>query len=133
MTPNYKLAAKYKYRFASSKGQLSADDLFNLDLNELDAMAQTLNKSLKEGNGDSFIPGASTKKVSRTDENKLAILIDVIQTKVADEKKRKDRQENAAKVAHLRQVLAGKIDDDLRKKSTDEILEMLSELGEDED
>lgn len=133
MTPDYKLAAKRKYRFNSPKGQLTVDDLYDLTLEQLDSMAQSLDKSLKDAAGNSsFIPGATKSKGILTDRNKLAILVDVIQTKVADANLKKERAEKSQKLSHLRELLADKMNDETRQKSVDEIKRMIAEL-EDED
>lgn len=132
MTPNYKLANKRNYRFDNRRGKLTTEELFNLPVEELDEMAQTLNKSIKAAAGnDSFIPGKVTKQ-NTADKNKLAILIDIINTKVDDENSRKERNAKSAQLSHLRELLADKMDDETRQKSAEELKAMIAELEEDE-
>ena len=131
-SPNYKLAIKRNYRFSSSKGMLTTEELYGLSLEELDKMAQVLDKKLKEGSGSSFIPG-SVKRGGTADQNKLAIIVDVIQTIVEDQTKAKNRAKNSAEISRLRQILAEKMDDETRNKSTADIMDMLSRLQENND
>lgn len=134
MTPNYRLAAKKKYRFEVGKGKATAtvEDLYSIPLQSLDEMAKDLDKQLKEGSSGSFIPGVKNT-LDKTLENKFAIVVDVIKTRYEESEKRKQRAVNQAKVAQLRQVLADKADGQLRDRSFSEIEKMIEELEDNDD
>ena len=51
----YKKALKMKLRFATSKGKLTTEDLFDLSLTDLNNIAIALDKKLSESPRKSFI------------------------------------------------------------------------------
>ncbi len=128
MNDLFKRAAKDKVRFDSTKGSLSAEDLFDLSLESLDVIAKRVNKQLKTEGEESFIG-----KKSRTNtelELKLDILKDVIKTKQDEDEARKTRAEKREKLENLKVLLADKELEEFKGKSKDEILKEITELEE---
>ncbi len=128
MNDLFKRAAKDKVRFDSTKGSLSAEDLFDLSLESLDVIAKRVNKQLKTEGEESFIG-----KKSRTNtelELKLDILKDVIKTKQDEDEARKTRAEKREKLENLKALLADKELEEFKGKSKDEILKEITELEE---
>lgn len=108
-------AARKKWRFATTKGHLSFEDLWDLKLEDLDKIAVALDEKIQKGGRKSFI----TKRTeSMTEEQGLLDLVFfVIQTKMAEDAAAKDR---AAKRGQ-REFL-----EDLKKKKQIAALEGLS-------
>ena len=95
-------AARSKFRFGSSAGQLSTEDLWDLPLSgrgaNLDEIARALHKGLKDADGDiSFVKPAVKTTVEL--QAKFDIVKYVIDTKMADEEKAATKQKLLAKLA----------------------------------
>ena len=95
-------AARSKFRFGSSAGQLSTEDLWDLPLSgrgaNLDDIARALHKGLKDADGDiSFVKPAVKTTVEL--QAKFDIVKYVIDTKMADEEKAATKQKLLAKLA----------------------------------
>ena len=101
----YKIAASSKLRFASSKGQLTVEDLFDLSLPNLDALAKTVRRELKYAEEEeSFIETKSPENTVL--ELKLEILKDVIATKLEE----KSFKEKALEIQRKKEVLLNLLD-----------------------
>ena len=95
-------AARSKFRFGSSAGQLSTEDLWDLPLSgrgaNLDEIARALHKGLKDADGDiSFVKPAVKTTVEL--QAKFDLVKYVIDTKMADEEKAATKQKLLAKLA----------------------------------
>ena len=95
------IAARKKFRFASNKGHLCAEDLFDLSLTSLDAVAVAIDEQVQKVGRKSFINkrADSTKDI----EDALSIVKFVIETKQDEIEAKKTRAEKAAR----RQFLNG--------------------------
>ncbi len=124
-------ASRSKFRFSSTAGSLSAEDLWDLPLSgrgaNLDDIAKTLYKSLKEADGDiSFVKPAV--KTTTELQAKFDIVKYVIDLKMAERDARNAADEKAATKQKLLAKLAEKQDKDLDSKSADEIQAMIDAL-----
>ena len=115
-----------KWRFQTTKGALTAEDLFDLSLASLDNLAKAENKTLKASEEESFIPNAR----SGVNENRdrLDLLKAVIAIKVAEAEKKKKAADTAAKRQQLRELISAKQDDALKAKSMEDLLAELAAL-----
>src|SRR6476620_308105 len=119
----YKKAAQNRLRFATSKGTLTAEQLFDLSLTDLDNLAVFLKASYEESKGKSFI-----KKKTVKDANiklQFDIVIDVLETKMAEAEaaqEAKDTKEHNQKILSL---IVEKKDEELKGKSVRELEKML--------
>ena len=124
-------ASRAKFRFPSSVGQLSAEDLWDLPLSgrgqNLDNIARALHKELKDADGDiSFVKPAVKTTVEL--QAKFDIVKHVIDTKMAERDAREVSEAKAATKQKLMAKLAEKQDKDLDNKSADEIQAMIDAL-----
>ena len=80
----YKEASKLKLRFQTTKGILSVEQLWELSLTELDALAVSLEEEYKNSDGKSFLD----KKTEKDKMVKLRfdIVLNVLNTKVEEKK-----------------------------------------------
>lgn len=127
----YKIAAQNKIRFTSNKGLLTVEQLFDLPLSsksnfDLDTIAKTINKQLKEMGEESFVGVSNPAKKEM--ETALEIVKDVIKSK---------QEENAAQLNKLKKreqqkkildAIAAKKDQQLSQASLDELEKQLAEL-----
>ena len=124
-------AARGTFRFSSSAGSLSAEDLWDLPLSgrgaNLDDIARSLYKGLKDADGDiSFVKPAVKTTVEL--QAKFDIVKFVIDTKMAERDARDVAEAKAATKQKLLAKLAEKQDKDLDSKSAEEIQAMIDAL-----
>lgn len=111
----YKEASKLRLRFATTKGELSVEQLWDLPLDDLDTLAVSFEKAYKESKGKSFL----VKKTVKDKILKLQfdIILDVLNTKVEAAEERAVANE---KKAHNQKILG------LIKRKKESELENLS-------
>lgn len=124
-------AARSKLRFPSSAGQLSVEDLWDLPLSgrgtNLDDVARTLHKSLKDADGDiSFVKPAV--KTTTELQAKFDLVKYVIEIKMAERDVRAAAEEKAALKQKLLAKIAEKQDKALDEKSEEELKAMVASL-----
>lgn len=125
----FAIATKRKYRYPY-KGQISTEDLWDLNTEELDKIYKTLNQNLKNLDCDSLLATKTDHQKREIDE--LRIKIDIIKyivrTKLDEVKCREVMAANTAKKNHLHAILEMKENEELMKKSPDELRKMINEL-----
>lgn len=122
----YKKASKLKLRFSTNKGNLSTEDLWDLSLEQLDAIAVKLDEQIEKSPRKSFIKTVS--KGNEILELKFAIVKDIIDTKMAEQAARENQQAKSAQRQKLLELIAEKEDFELKGKSAEELRKMLNEL-----
>lgn len=120
----FELATKKKYRFPY-KGMITVEDLWDLSLTQLDSIYKTLNKSVKEQDGDSLM--TTTADTDAT--NMIEIVKRVFSAKQDEAAQRKTAAENAAKKERIMQIIAKKQDDALENMDETALRKMLDDLG----
>jgi membrane glycosyltransferase len=129
----FEQAAILKFRFASNKGPLATEQLFDMPLSsktgfDLDSVAKTVNQELKAMAEESFVATASNPAKTIL-ETKLEVVKHVIATKM---KLAQDNQEAAARASErnrLREILGQKEDQALLDLSPEELKKRLAALG----
>jgi len=124
----YKNAARLKLRFETPKGMLSAEDLWDLTLPQLNELAKKLNKRIKEFGEDDFL------KV-KNDEEKIVklqfdIVLDILKTKQEDIEAAVARKLKMEQKQKLMAALDAKRDADIGAMTVEEIQAKLNELGD---
>lgn len=130
----FEYATRNKIRFASARGELSAEQLWDVPLRSadgfnLDAVAKTANKALRDATEESFVPTARTPLHVRL-ETALDVVKRVIEIKVLDEAAAKRRAENKVKKEKLIAILAEKQDGKLSNLSEKELQRQIAELDD---
>ena len=125
-------ATREKFRFESSKGDLSVEQLWDLPLTsrtgfDLDTVAKAVNADLKASNEESFVNVNNNPAVSRL-QAKLEVVKAIIEVKLAQAEATKKRAEKAAERQRLMEVLHSKKDQELQGLSVEEIERRLSLL-----
>lgn len=133
----FEAASRKKLRFASPKGELTTEQLWDLPLlggavnrglnTDLDTVARAVNLNLKAVSEDSFVT-VSTNPMKATYELQLAVVKHIIAAKQAEAEKAKDRAAKAEKRRKLLDVLAMKEEQEIGAKSKEDILKELAEL-----
>lgn len=128
----FEAAARKKLRFPSNKGELTAEQLFDLPLEskggfDLDTVARTIDTNLKAASEGSFV---STKtSPERTDHAlRLEIVKFVIADRLAENERKRMSADKAALRARLQDALARKQDAALENLSAEELAAQLAAL-----
>lgn len=119
----YKKAAQNKLRFSTTKGNLSAEQLFDLSLTDLDNLAVSLEESYEESKGKSFLRKRTTKDV--TIKLQFDIVLDVLQTKVAESEAAQEAKETKEHNQKILTLISEKKDGELKGKSIKQLEAML--------
>lgn len=123
----FKQATKQKLRFATNKGYLSVEDLWDLSLPSLDKIAVALDEELAKSPRKSFI----TDNTPKNDELELRfnIVKEIIATKMKEKSDKEIAKDKAAEKARLTELLAKKRSEKLESLSEEELMKRLAELG----
>lgn len=123
----YKKALKMKLRFATTKGRLTVEDLFELRLTDLNNIAIELDKKLSETPRKSFISDIAPDTAE--DELRFNIVKDIITTKLVERNAAQDAKAKTAERAQLTEILHRKKNQALENLSVEELEAKLAALG----
>lgn len=131
----YKYAAVNRVRFPSSRGELTAEQLFQLPLKsqsgfDLDTIAKTVNAQLKGMTEESFVEDVSADPRKTALTVALEILKDVIATKQAENRAATEKVRKTAERKRLLDLVAVKKTDEEMKLSLSDLEKKLAELDE---
>jgi hypothetical protein len=120
-------ASKAKLRFKMSKGNISTEDLWDLNLEALDELAKALNKEVKDAREGSFI---KKKSVSNTALNlRFDIVKFVIEEKLKEDEEKEERAVKRARKETLLGIIERKEAASMEGKSIEELKSELLALG----
>lgn len=119
----YKEALQKKLRFKTNKGMITTEDLFDLSLQNLNTLAIMLDKKISEAPKKSFIEELPVEE--NDDELRFSIVKDVINIKLKARKDNIDKAQADAQKKRILEILAKRNDEELEKKSTEELRAML--------
>ena len=121
----FEVASRKKYRFPF-RGMISVEDLWDLNMTQLDSVYKVLSKSVKtEKEEESLL---TAKKGDEDLENMVEIVKRVFNVKKDEAEAAKNAHEKAKKKERLLEILAKKQDESLNAKSEEELLKMIDEL-----
>jgi hypothetical protein len=134
----FETATRKKFRFDSAKGELTAEQLWDLPLvatstsgavkADLDSVARSINTELRSVTEESFVAiKAGTKQ--DTLEAKLEVVKHIIAVKLKEREDAKNASELAVRKNKLIEALASKEDEEMSKMSKDDIIKQLQQLG----
>jgi hypothetical protein len=125
---DYKYAAQHKLRFASNRGNLVVEQLFQLELEELDIVARTVHTELESLGKQSFI----NTKTNDPRKKQLEVSLDIVKDVIATKEAAKDAAENRTKKLQLRtkllEAIEAKENEKLTTSSIDDLKKQLDEL-----
>jgi hypothetical protein len=135
MSEHYEQALREKWRYESSKGLISVEDLWFLPLTSksanvvsLDTVALTLNRSIEAtaGTTDSFV--FPTQRKSSVPNKMLELIVHIIGVR----KKEAEAVESVAKKkvekTRILELISEKKDESLKSKSIEELTKLVEEL-----
>lgn len=121
----FETAVRNKMRFPY-KGQISVEDLWDLDVNALDGVFKTLNSKVKVSQEESLLRTRS--KESEELMVQIEIVKYIVSVKLAEAEARINAEANRAKRQQILGILADKQESDLKNKSSKELQAMLAAL-----
>lgn len=129
----FEQATRSKLRFATTKGMLTVEDLWDLPLISksgaqvnLDDLARAAYTEMEESARQSFVQKST--KVSKTAKLKFDIIKHIIDVKLADRDAASERAEKAARKQRILELIATKEDESLAGKSLEELQKLAGEL-----
>lgn len=128
----FEIATREKFRFASIKGELSVEQLWDVSLTsktgfDLDTIARTVNQELKETDTESFVQTTVSPKRELL-QQKLDVVKHIIAHKVDKCIALQRAAEKAAEKQKLLQILESKQNAQLQELTIEEIQSRLQTL-----
>ena len=111
------MATRQKFRFPF-KGMVSVEDLWDMNVRELDSVFKTLNAQVKQGKEESLL--ATKNKEDSILEAKIEIVKHIVTTKLAEAEAQRIRAEQKEQKNRIKEILADKQDEALRGMSVEE-------------
>lgn len=126
MEKMFEIAIRNKMRFPF-KGMISVEDLWDLNVRDLDTIFKTLNAGVKKAQEESLL-------VTRSEEDKtLLIQIEIVKyivnVKLAEAAAIQNAKELSDRKQKLMDLISAKQDEELHSKSVDELRAMLDALN----
>lgn len=121
----FEIAVRCKMRFPY-RGQISVEDLWDLDVKDLDSVFKVLNSKIKESQEESLLHTRS-----KEDEElaiKISIVKHIVEVKLSEADAAVKSRENREKRQKILSILADKQEDALKNKSIEELQQMLETM-----
>lgn len=116
---NYKQLTRLKSRFTTSSGVLSVEQLWDLDVKELDKLAVSLEEQYKNSKGKSFLDKKTTK--DKTLKLQFDVVLDILNTKVEEQETLKDAKQVKEHNEKIYSLIKQKEDGKLAEMSIEEL------------
>lgn len=122
----FEIATRNRYRF-NYKGVMTVEDLWNLRVEDLDAIFKMLNRQKKTADEDSLL---ATKSAEDQDlANKIDIVRYIVSVKLAEAAERVSAAEKKAQRDKIMEIVAKKKDKALEDMGIDDLMKKLEELN----
>ena len=127
----FEQASRQKFRFSTTRGNITTEDLWDLSLDDLDTVAKGINKLVKASEEESFVKKTSTGNKKAVTQ--LEVVKSIIATKLEEQENRKLATERKAKREKLLELIAQKEDTAMSKKSIASLKAELDKLDDGEE
>lgn len=122
----FEIATRNRYRF-NYKGVMTVEDLWNLRVEDLDAIFKTLNRQKKTADEDSLLAAKSAEDTELA--NKIELVKYIVSVKLAESEARVSAAEKKAQRDKILEIVAKKRDKALEDMGIDELMKKLEELN----
>ena len=123
----FEYAVRNKIRFPF-RGMISAEDLYDLSLTDLDSVYKTLNKRMKQSEEKSLL---NVKANTDTElETQIAIVKHIVSVKLEEQESREKAAAKKAQKQKIMAIISAKEDEALQNSSVDDLRKMLDGLDE---
>ena len=130
MADLFKIAAKRKYRF-NYKGLINVEDLFDLDVEELDEIYKALKREQKNDSEESLL--STVSKEDKILNNKIEIIKVIVNDKIVAREKALRAKAEKEQNQRILEIMADKKDAALKEKSIEELQAMISTPSDEDD
>lgn len=127
----FEIASQYKFRYPW-KGTITTEDLWDLNMKQLDAVYQALSKEMNTlQDGDSLLSTTSADVFNKKQDltTKIELVKYIFNCKQQAAELNRIAAERSAKKQRIMDILAQKQENALQNMSEDELKKMLDELG----
>ncbi len=121
----FEMATRKKFRFPF-KGTISVEDLWDLNVQNLDTVFKALNAEAKQASEESLLAVKSDEDTIL--DVKIEIVKHIVKVKQDEANEKAKAVANRAQARRIQEILADKEDADLRDKTPDELRAMLAAL-----
>lgn len=121
----FEKASRLKVRF-DFKGLCTVEDLWDLNVQQLDSIYQNLVKEYDSQQGVSLLN--NTSNASRLTKLKIDLVKHVVTVKLQEEEERKDKTMKLAKKQQLLEIIEQKQNQEFTNMSLEELQELVSNL-----
>lgn len=121
------MATQHKFRFPF-KGMVSVEDLWDMNVRDLDTVFKALNAQAKQSKEESLL--TAKNKEDSILEAKIEIVKYIVTAKLEEAEAQRIKAENKEKKRRIAEILADKQDEELRGKSAAELTAMLNAMEE---
>lgn len=121
----FERAVRLELRF-NYKGVLSVEDLWHLNVRELDSLYKELNAELKTLSEDSLLEVAT--KEDEIVQLKVDIVKHIVKTKLTEQEAKEQELERRAKKQRLLEIIATKQDEQYKGMSLEELNNLVNDL-----
>jgi len=122
----FEKASRLKLRFQTVKGHLSSEDLWDLSLQQLNAIAKSLNKEIKASNEEDFL--GETSAADTLVKLRFDIVLHIINLKKAENDARSEAASKKAQREKILEIMSKKQDSDLEGLSLEDLKKRLDDL-----
>lgn len=122
----FEIATRNKMRFPF-KGMISVEDLWDLNVRDLDNVFKTLNAQVKKSQEESLL--ATKSKEDEALSIQIEIVKHIVNIKLTETEVARQSKESKAQAQKIMEIINAKQDEDLHNKSIDELKAMLNELN----
>lgn len=123
----FEYVTRNKVRF-SFRGLISAEDLWDLSLTNLDSIYKELKKQSKQSEEESLL------NIKTQEDELLNVQIEIVKhivsVKLAEKEAREKESAKKAQKQKIMSIIAAKQDEALQNSSIDDLQKMLDELGD---
>lgn len=122
----FEKAVRMKLRLDTDRGRLDVYDLWDLNLRELNKLAKSLNKEIKEIEEEDFleVKNESNTTIKLTFE----IVLHILNVKKSEQEQREKAAERKAAKQRILEIISNKENEELQSMSKEDLLKKLDEL-----
>lgn len=126
MAVNFEIASRKHYRYPYN-GMISTEDLWDLNMAQLDSIFKKLKAQSRQAQEESLLTTKTQEDVDT--ENKIDIIRYIVEYKQNLQKEAEMAMERKQQRARIEEILYERENADLRNKTPEELRAMLDELG----
>ena len=122
---NFEIATREKYRFPY-KGLIATEDLWDLNVEQLNTIYKALSKEKKNSDEESLLDTHRSKEEEALD-NRIEIVKHIFGVKQAEIQAKRDEAKKYAQKQKIMSIIAAKEDEALKDMSVEDLKKLLEE------